>query len=205
MKTRHHLRYVHGAIAALSIATLTAACGAAYRSSSLTGPRRIDDYRAQDGPARVSLRFGAEWVEIAIENTGGETIEVDWNRVVLVEADVASHRLRELPVLREAVAMPYGAHTALRTRYSLTALHPLVRPEMAESAPERIAPGKSRLALLYVSEHIKVEDGTTIVGPLFCHSATLHAEQPHAVELIVPVRIGTREDVLRLDAVVASW
>jgi hypothetical protein len=205
MKTKHHLRYVRGVVAALAITTLTAACGAAYRSSSLLGPQRIDDHRAVAGPARISLRFGAEWVEIAIENTGHEPIEVDWNRIMLVESDVAPHHLRELRFLREEVAVPYGAPTALRTRYSLAAQHPLARPEMPLSAPERIAPGKSRIALLYVSEHIKVEAGTTIVGPLFCHPATLHAEQQHVVGLIVPVRVGTRADVLRLDAVVAAY
>lgn len=205
MKTRHHLRHVRGVLAALAITTLTAACGAAYRSSALLGPQRIDDHRALAGPARISLRFGAEWVEIAIENTGREAIEVDWSRIVLVESDVASHHLRELPVLRENAAVPYGAPTAPRTRYSLAAQHSLVQPEMPRSEPERIAPGKSRIALLYVSEHIKVEDRTTIVGPLFCHAATLHAGQPHVVGLIVPVRVGTRADVLRLDAVVAAW
>jgi hypothetical protein len=204
MKTKQHLRHVRGAVAALFIATLASACGTAYRSSSLIGPQRIDDHRALAGPARISLRFGAEWVEITIENTGREAIEVDWNRIVLTESDVASHRLRELPFLREELAVSYGAPIRMRTRYSLAALHPLVWPEMPPSAPEQIAPGKSRVGLLYVSEHIRVEDGTTIVGPLFCHAATLHAEQQHVVGLIVPLRIGDRADVLRLDAVVAE-
>jgi hypothetical protein len=177
-------------------------CGMAYHESAMVGAGRLDDHTAIAGPALVSLRFGAEWIELAITNTSEDALEIDWNAIELGEAYGGIHLLRDMALLRTDAGIRHVTRPAYESASLLDPVHVRRAAPPVGSSVQVIRAGATSMAMLYVAEHVAA--GERRPGPVFCHSGLLHLARPHEVWISIPVRRGAHADTLRVSATVAS-
>jgi hypothetical protein len=204
MSKHKHFRIMRAAFAAACAALLNLACGPMYLQSSIAGDARINDHLAMVHPARLSVRFGTDWLELGISNLGTEPVEVDWNTIQILEADMPTHHMREVSYPRNRIG-PDSKRGNSIMHFSFERWHRNREPRYDESAPIQIAPATSAVALLYPVEHLQELEGHTLVGSLFCHSPKWHADGIHRVQLIIPIRYAGRAEVLRINIEVPGW
>lgn len=198
------IRPLHALEAALLAALLAAGCGPArYMPLQVVWPAPLDDSTAQAGPVRITVRAGAEWLEVELENRGASPLEVWWSEASLVTPGGRVHALVEADRLQgpswsgfDAFAHDADAWGGSRFGHAspAPALGPGARPE-AWSAPVSMVlrPDTRATTVLYPLDHLARNgpSGWAPELPLLCDDGP-HAARPGLIRLHIPARSGER-------------
>jgi hypothetical protein len=196
----------------LGAIVLVGACGPVpYQPVEMLHPAPGADSLVTFGALHLGLRAGPRWLEVRLNNTGEEPIEVDWSQAGFQVGGRNAHRVISsawLSHLTSASGVDPGGDA--HDRGPVWAYHPVpfdmdrrheIPPEL-ERAPREppllLKAGRSVVSVLYPAEHMYRRGyGVSAHTPLLCVHEPGGAEH-QTFWLYIPVRVGDSSDVLRV-------
>ena len=187
----------------------TAGCGGfGYHPFAVIDPSPRSDSSIVVASLRLLVHVADERIDVRLENSGADTILIDWSSASLTIAlsadDEIAHRLIRSAMLADGAAMRNGvrAMTFATPAYVATPFpdHGALRLPVDE---ERftIAPHRVREEMLYPAEHVRSRaDGRWIIGPLFCVQP---ARSQRRITVSFPALIDARWRTISVHGVVA--
>ena len=182
--------------------------GFGYHPFGVIDPTPRSDSSIVVGSLRLLVHVADERIDVRLENTGTDTILVDWSSASLTIAlspdDEIPHRLVRSAMLAGEAAVHNSARAIAFASPAYVAVpfpnHGALRLPMDD---ERftIAPHGTREETLYPAEHVRSRsDGRWIVGPLFCVQS---AGAQRRITVSFPALIDTRWRTISVHGVVA--
>jgi len=167
-------------ISVVLILAAAAGCGGfGYHQFAVIDPAIRPDSSIVVASLRMRIHVADERIDVRLENTGVDTITVDWSSASLTISlspdDEIPHRLIRSVLLADAPSMPNSPRAvAFASPAYIATPFPHQGALRLPIDDERftIGPHGVREETLYPAEHVRSRsDGRWIVGPLFCVQA----------------------------------
>lgn len=192
----------------LIVAAVVGCGGFGYHQFAVIAPGTQADSSIVVASLRLAFHVADERIDVRLENTGADTIVVDWSSASLAISlsldDEIPHRLVRSTMLADGASM---GNNPRAVAFAAPAYVATPFPDQGalrlpmDDERFTVAPHGVRDETLYPAEHIRARsDGRWIVGPLFC---TQSSRSQRRITVSFPALIDTRWRTISVQGVVS--